>query len=221
MRVVLAGGGTAGHINPALAIGAYIRKKLPDTQILYIGCKGGMEEGLVKKAGYRFEGITISGFKRSFSFSAVKSNLKTVRNIFIAQKQSKRILKEFKPDICIGTGGYVSGPVVKTAAKMKIKTVIHEQNAFPGVTTKLLCPRVDKVMLAFEDAKKHIKTKGNFVLTGNPVREKILCADRDKAREKLKLDDRPVILSFGGSLGARPLNEAVSNLIARSYKDRK
>lgn len=221
IKVILAGGGTAGHINPALAIGACIKKHIPDADILYIGAKGGMEEQLVPKAGFKFKSITISGFKRSMSLSAIKNNVITVKRIFTAQSESKKLIKEFKPDLCIGTGGYVSGPVLRMAAKMHIKTIIHEQNAYPGITTKMLCKYVDRVMLAVWDAKNHINNRDDFILTGNPVREEILCADKEKARKKLNLDDRPVILSFGGSLGARRLNEAIAGLIARSGKDKK
>ena len=221
MRVILAGGGTAGHINPALAIASYIKKQLPDTEILYIGAKNGMEETLVPKAGFDFKSIRISGFKRSFSPSAIKHNAVTLKRAVTAQSEAKKIIKEFAPDICIGTGGYVSGPVLRAAAKMNIKTAIHEQNAFPGVTTKILSKYVDKVMLAVWDAKDHIKGRKDFVLTGNPVREEIIHADKTQARKKMNLDQRPLVLSFGGSLGARKLNEAVAELIARSGKDKR
>ena len=219
--MILAGGGTAGHINPALAIASYVKKKLPDTEILYIGAKGGMEENLVPKAGFEFRSIKISGFKRKISPSAIKHNIVTLKRVVTAQSEAKKIIKAFSPDIVIGTGGYVSGPVLRVAAKMKIKTAIHEQNAFPGVTNKLLCKDVDKVMLAVADAQKHIKGRDDFILTGNPVREEIITADKTAARKKLGVDDRPLILSFGGSLGARKLNEAVAELISRSAKDGK
>src|SRR5574344_1582764 len=173
MRVILAGGGTAGHINPALAIAGYIKEKEPKAEILYIGAVGGMEERLVPQAGYNFTSITISGFKRSFSPSAIKHNVVTAVHAITASHDAKAIIKEFKPDICIGTGGYVSGPVLAESAKMHIPSVIHEQNAFPGVTNKMLGPMVDKVMLAIPDAKKHFKGDCHFATTGNPVRKEI------------------------------------------------
>lgn len=221
MRIIFAGGGTAGHINPALAIAGYVREKQPDAQILYIGCKGGMEERLVPQAGYEFKGIIVQGFRRKLTPKGLAENVVTIRKAIGAEIDAKTIIKEFKPDICVGTGGYVSGPVLRAAAKLGIPTVIHEQNAFPGITNKMLAKKADRVMLAMPAAKKHFKGKCRFVETGNPVRGEILTADRDKARKELGLDERPVILSFGGSLGARIINESLADIIARSAKDGK
>lgn len=218
MKILLAGGGTAGHINPALAIAGYIREKRPDTEFLFIGNKDGMEQRLVPQAGFEIKSIVISGFKRSFSPKNMLENVKTVKRTFSSSVAAKKIIAEFKPDICIGTGGYVSGPVIRTAAKMGIPCIIHEQNAFPGVTNKMLAKSVRKVMLAVPDAKKYFE-KADFVITGNPVRGEILTADKEKSRQELGLDSRPVILSFGGSLGARKINEAVADLVARSGQD--
>lgn len=218
MKILLAGGGTAGHINPALAIAGYIREKRPDTEFLFIGNKDGMEQRLVPQAGFEIKSIVISGFKRSFSPKNMLENVKTVKRTFSSSAAAKKIISEFKPDICIGTGGYVSGPVIRTAAKMGIPCIIHEQNAFPGVTNKMLAKSVRKVMLAVPDAKKYFE-KADFVITGNPVRGEILTADKEKSRQELGLDSRPVILSFGGSLGARKINEAVADLVARSGQD--
>lgn len=218
MKVLLAGGGTAGHINPALAIAGYIKSKRPDTEFLFIGNKDGMEQRLVPQAGFEIKSITISGFKRSFSPKSMVENVKTVSRTFTSSAAAKKIIKEFQPDICIGTGGYVSGPVVRTAAKLGIPCIIHEQNAYPGVTNKMLARRVQKVMLAVEAAKPYFKD-ASVVVTGNPVRGEILTADKATSRQKLGLDQRPVILSFGGSLGAQKINEAVADLIARSGKD--
>lgn len=221
MKILLAGGGTAGHINPALAIAGYIKEKEPDTEILFIGNRDGMEQTLVKKAGFNIESIVISGFKRNFKPKSIVHNIKTVSRVFTSSAKAKKIIAKFAPDICIGTGGYVSGPVVRTAIKMGIPAIIHEQNAFPGVTTKMLSKKVNKVMLAVEDAKKHLEDSVDFVVTGNPIREEILKVDKEQARKALNLDDRPVILSFGGSLGARCINEAVAGLVVRSAKDQK
>ena len=221
MKILFAGGGTAGHINPALAIAGYVKKQNPDAEILFVGNKGGMEERLVPDAGFEFKSIIISGFKRSFGVKAVGHNIATVKRMFTSSAASKKIIKEFKPDLAIGTGGYVSGPVLRTAAKMGIPIIIHEQNAYPGVTTKMLSKLAKKVMLAIPDAKKHLDKSLDFVVTGNPVRQEILSADREEARRELKLDERPVVLSFGGSLGARKINENVADLIARSGKDGK
>ncbi len=219
MRVIFAGGGTAGHINPALAIAGYLKSKQPDCVILYVGNKGGMEERLVPKAGFDFKPIRVSGFKRSFKPAAIKANIKTVYRAATAISASKKIIKEFKPDLCVGTGGYVSGPVLKAASEMGIPILIHEQNAFPGVANKMLSKKAEVVMLAIADAQKHMKEGCNFVVTGNPVRTEIITANREESRKALGLDERPVVLSFGGSLGAQMVNEACADIIARSGKD--
>lgn len=221
MRVIFAGGGTAGHINPALAIAGHLKKMQPDVEILYVGNKGGMEERLVPKAGFNFKSIQVHGFKRSMKPAAIKANIQTAWLAVTATSASKKIIKEFNPDLCIGTGGYVSGPVLKAADELGIPILIHEQNAFPGVANKMLSKKAAAVMLAIADAQKHMKEGCNFIVTGNPVRGEIISADRKAARKELGLDERPVVLSFGGSLGARKVNEACSDIIARSGKDGK
>ncbi|MCH5303376.1 MAG: undecaprenyldiphospho-muramoylpentapeptide beta-N-acetylglucosaminyltransferase [Ruminococcus sp.] len=221
MRILFAGGGTAGHINPALAIAGHIREKNPDAKILFVGNRGGMEETLVAKAGFDIKLITISGFSRKVSLDALKQNAMTVKRMFSSSRESKKIIEDFKPDICVGTGGYVSGPVLRTAAKMGIPTIIHEQNAYPGVTNKMLSKSAKKVMLAVKGSEKYFDKKCNCVVTGNPVRSEIISADKETARKELGFDERPVVLSFGGSLGARKINEGVAGLIARSGKDGK
>lgn len=219
MKILFAGGGTAGHINPALAVAAAVREHQPDAEILYVGARGGMEERLVPEAGFRFCGITISGFQRKLSMENIKKNLKTVKRLFTSNAESKKILKEFKPDLCLGTGGYVSGPILRSAAKMGIPIVIHEQNAFPGITTKMLVKRASRVLLAIPDAEKYLNSKKPCIVTGNPIRKQISTAEKKEAREKLHLDARPVILSYGGSLGAQRINEAMADLIAWSAQD--
>lgn len=221
MRVIFAGGGTAGHINPALAIAGYLKEKQPDVKILYVGNKGGMEERLVPKAGFKFKSICVSGFSRGKNAKAIVANVKTVTRAVTATKACKKIIDDFKPDICIGTGGYVSGPVMQAAIDKGVPVLIHEQNAFPGVANKMLSKKADAVMLAIADAQKYMKEGCNFVVTGNPVRTEIITADKEKSRRKLGLDERPVVLSFGGSLGAQKVNEACAYIIARSGKDGK
>ena len=218
MRILFTGGGTAGHINPALAVAGFVREQEPDAKILFVGSKGGMEERLVPKAGFEIRSVPVSGFMRSFSPGAVAHNVRAVRQIFTAMHQTAKILREFRPDICVGTGGYVSGPVLKEAKKLGIPVVIHESNAFPGVTIKMLASSADRILLAVPDAEK--KLGGDYhskiVITGNPVRGEILRADRTAARKKLGLDDRPVVLSYGGSLGAEEINRAMAEVIART-----
>ena len=219
MRVIFAGVGTAGHINPALAIAGYLKQQQPDAEILYVGNKGGMEERLVPKAGFDFKSIHVSGFSRGKTPKALADNVKTVTRAITATNACKKIMNEFKPDLCIGTGGYVSGPVLRAAIDKGIPVLIHEQNAFPGVANKMLSKKADAVMLAIADAQKYMKEGCNFIVTGNPVRSEIISADKERSRKALGLDERPVVLSFGGSLGADRVNEACADIIARSGKD--
>ena len=223
MKILLAGGGTAGHINPALAIAGYIREKHPDAEFLFIGNRDGMEQRLVSAAGFPIESVVISGFRRSLSPKNTIHNIKTVSRSFTSRALAKKIIRNFDPDICIGTGGYVSGPVILAACNLGYPAVIHEQNAFPGVTNKMLAKKVRKVMLANEDAKKHFDSRASFVITGNPIRPEILATKHDEAKERLGLErlERPIILSFGGSLGAKCINESMAELMARSAKDKK
>ena len=222
MKVLLAGGGTAGHINPAIAIAGYIKEKEPDAEFLFIGNRDGMEQRLVTQAGFPIRSVVITGFKRSLSPKNIIHNIKTVYYSFDSRAKAKKMIQDFDPDICIGTGGYVSGPVILAACNLGYKTVIHEQNAYPGVTNKMLAKSVNRVMLANEDAKSRFSDKANFVITGNPIRPAILATKHDEAKKRLGLDDtKPIILSFGGSLGARCINEAMAELIARSAADQR
>ncbi len=220
MKIVLAGGGTAGHINPALAIANYVKKQDQNTEVIYIGAKGGMEEKLVEKAGYKFIGIKVTGFSRKLNLQGFSKNMSTIKNFIEACAEARKILKEFRPDVCIGTGGYVSGPALWQASRLNIKTLIHEQNAYPGITTKWLSKKVTAVMLASRDSKKYFnEDKCNLVITGNPIRGEILNSKKEDARKKLNLDTRAVILSFGGSLGARRVNESILDLMEDVAKD--
>ncbi len=221
MRVLFTGGGTAGHINPALAAAGYLKQKEPDAEILYVGNRGGMEERLVSNAGYEMRLITISGFQRKLTPKNLVRNAQTVVRMFTASAEAKKILKEFSPHVCVGTGGYVSGPVIREAAKLGIPCVIHESNAYPGITTRMLAKSVKTVMLAVPDAKKYFDGSVNCTVTGNPVRGEVLSAQREASRKALGLDERPVILSFGGSLGASALNRAMAFVLAQSAKEKK
>lgn len=218
MRIILAGGGTAGHINPALAIAAYVKEHDPESKILYVGAKGKMEEELVKKAGFEFKGIEISGFSRSKSLNGLKDNFSTIKKLLVSCIDSRKIIREFKPDLCIGTGGYVSGPVLWEATNLNVPIIIHEQNAFPGKTTKMLSKKAKKVMLACKEAEKYFNKKSNLVVTGNPIRKDIITATKAVSKRRLKLDKRPVVLSFGGSLGAEKINRAVLDLLVNTAK---
>ncbi len=214
MKLLFATGGTAGHINPALAVASYIKEKYPDSEIMFIGTADHMESRLVPNAGFNFKTIEINGFKRSFSPKAIADNVKTVGKLIKSEKESKNIIKEFNPDVVIGFGGYVSGPVLDEAVKLHIPTCIHEQNAYPGITNKQLSKKVDKVMLTVEDARSHMDGKCDAVVTGLPVRGELLKKSKFEARIELGIaDDKPLVLSFGGSLGAAPLNDAMFDIL--------
>lgn len=221
MKFLFATGGTAGHINPALAVASYIRETYKDSEIMFIGTADHMESRLVPNAGFDFKTIEISGFKRSFSPKAIMSNVKTVGKIFKSEKESKKIIEDFKPNVVIGFGGYVSGPVLDAAVKLNIPTCIHEQNAYPGITNKQLAKKVTKAMITVEDARKNLDANCEVILTGLPVRGELLNKDKEKARIELGIaDDKPLVLSFGGSLGATPLNEAMFDiLLENSQRD--
>ena len=221
IKVLFTGGGTAGHINPALAAAGYLKQREPDAQILYVGNKGGMEERLVANAGYEIRTVTISGFQRKLTPKNLARNAQTVVRMFTASAEAKKILREFAPDVCVGTGGYVSGPVIREAAKLGIPCVIHESNAYPGVTTKMLAKSVRTVMLAVPDARKYFDDSVNCTVTGNPVRGEVLAAEREASRKALGLDERPLILSYGGSLGASALNRAAAYMLAESGKEKR
>ena len=219
MKVIFACGGTGGHINPAIAVAETVKSHSPEADILFVGTERGMESKLVPEYGYDFATIKTSGFLRSFTPKAIFHNIKTLRMLIGASSEAKKIIKKYKPDVVVGTGGYVSGPVVRAAAKLKIPTVIHEQNAFPGVTTKLLSKQVDKVLIAFEAARKYLDKKVKTIVVGNPVREEVVYNSKEEARNKLGISlDKTVILSFGGSLGAKQINMAMAEVMAK-YKD--
>lgn len=221
MHILFAGGGTAGHINPALAVADYMKTIDPNTKVSYIGTAKRLEATLVPKAGYDFRTIDVAGLQRKLSIKNIGRNVVAIRKMVTSSIKARQILKELKPDVVMGTGGYVSGPVLMQAAKLGIKTAIHEQNAFPGVTTKMLANKVDRVMLAMPEAEKRLNLNKKPVITGNPVRGEFLVTERANARTLLEVGDRVMILSFGGSLGAAPINSAVADMIAKLYKNEK
>lgn len=214
MHILFAGGGTAGHINPALAVAGYIKEKHPDAKISYIGTKDKLEAKLVPEKNYEFRTIDVAGFQRKITPKNIIRNISAAKKAVTSSLDAAKILKELKPDVVVGTGGYVSGPVLREAVKLGIKTAIHEQNAYPGVTTKMLCQKVDKVMLAMPEAEPRLNLKSKAIITGNPIRQEVLSITKQEARKALNLsEDIPVLLSFGGSLGARRINETVTDLI--------
>ncbi len=212
MRIILAAGGTAGHINPALAIADKIRELFPNSVILFVGAEGGMEERLVKKAGYDFRAFKMYGLQRKLSFTNIKRNVKAAYRFLTAKSQAKKLLEEFKPDVVVGTGGYACAPILISASKMGIKTAIHESNSLPGVTTNIVSKHADKVLVSNPDVITHLSRTDNCIVTGNPLRNNLPIEDRETARKKLGLPEGMTIISFGGSLGANRITEAVIEL---------
>lgn len=209
MRVLLTGGGTAGHINPAIAIANYIKEKEPCSEFLFVGTERGLEKTLVPKCGYDIKFIDVMGLRRSLSVENIKVFINYVKSTGVA----KRIIKNFKPDVVIGTGGYVCAPVVKAAASLKIPTLIHEQNVFPGLAIKMLAGKADITAISFEETRDMMKAK-KIVLTGNPLRPDLFAVhDIDLVRAQYGFDEKPIVLMFGGSLGAEKMNEALVQMI--------
>ncbi len=217
MRYLLCGGGTGGHINPAIAIAHGIEKVDKDAVIEFAGTSHGMETRLVPAAGYKLNTVDVYGFRRSLS----PKNIKALVKAFTSVGKAKKIIRAFKPDIVIGTGGYASWPCVKAAAKLGVRTLIQEQNAFPGVTTKKLSKFVDTVCISFDESRPRFdqSVQNKLVLTGNPVKENQFT--RKNAREQLGIaDDEIYVLSCGGSLGAEKVNEFCLDAM-EIYKDNK
>ena len=207
MNILFTCGGTAGHVNPAVALARIFEERHPGCNILFVGADGGMENHLVPKEGYKIRSVTITNFHRSFAPADIAHNVGTVINMVKSKKQAKAILKQFKPDLVVGTGGYASFPVVKEAARRGIPTAIHESNAVPGLTTKSLSKVVDCVMVGFEESRPHYDHPERVVVTGTPVRGDFFRYTRKEAREQLGLtDEKPLLLSFFGSLGAEVMN---------------
>ncbi len=214
MRVLLCGGGTAGHVNPALAIAQTIQKNSPSSEIAYVVTKGGIENKLVPYKKYE---INVKGLKRSISLS----NLKTIFLTLGAISESKKIIKEFKPDIIVGTGGYACYPVIYAGHSLGVKTVVHESNAVPGKALKMLENKVDKIFLNFKEAGQYFKDKSKLIHSGNPIREGFGILSKEDARNKLGIKEKYVILCYGGSLGARAINEGAIQIAENLIKDDK
>jgi len=210
MRVVLTGGGTGGHIYPALAIGRAVTEKAPDSALLYIGTRRGLESRIVPQHGIAFEDIHITGFRRSLSWE----NVRTLVRFWQGVKRSKELLAKFKPDVVVGTGGYVCGPVVYAASKLGIPTLIHEQNVVPGLTNKFLSRYADAVAVSFAESVPLFSRCPDVVHAGNPCATTVLSANRNKGFASLGMKlETPFVLVVGGSGGARALNEAMAEMV--------
>lgn len=215
MKYILSGGGTGGHIYPALAIGEEIKKQDKEAKILYVGKKDSLEEELAKKYGFDFQGIDISGLPRK---KINKDTVITFFNLMKGLKECTKILDNFKPDIVIGTGGYVCAPIVFKAQQKRIKTAIQEQNAYPGKTNKVLAKKADYVFINFMEAKKYLNND-NIIFTGNPIREVFSHLDRQKSRDALNIKiDEKFVFSFGGSGGQESTNDAILEILNKKEK---
>ncbi|MEG0050952.1 MAG: undecaprenyldiphospho-muramoylpentapeptide beta-N-acetylglucosaminyltransferase [Terrisporobacter sp.] len=218
MKVLLSGGGTGGHVYPAIAIANKIKEENPDCEILFVGTEKGIESEIVPKYGYELKTVTVQGFRRKIDLE----NMKRVFKLCKGLEQSRRIVKKFKPDIVIGTGGYVSGPVLFNAAMNKNIAIVHEQNSFPGVTNKILSKVVTKVLTSFEDSHTRFPeaSREKLVLTGNPVRKEILQARKSISRRKLGIaEDKKMVLCYGGSGGSEEINDAMRLVIENMVKE--
>lgn len=212
MRVLVTGGGTGGHIYPALAIARGIKEADPQAEVLFVGTSGGLEKDIVPREGFVFKTVTVEGLPRKLSLRTFMALLKTSKGCCEAFK----ILKDFRPSVVVGTGGYVCAPVVLTAVLMRIPTLIHEQNAYPGITNKLLAKIVRKVAVTFPESKKYFHRQADIVVTGLPIRPSILTANREKGIKVLGLgEDKFNIVVVGGSRGARSINLAMAEVISR------
>ena len=220
MNVIFTCGGTAGHVNPALALAGYMQERHPDLRVLFVGTPRGMERGLIEKAGYDFRSIEVSSFQRSLSPSGIAHNVKSLKNLALAGSRARAILRDFRPDLVVGTGGYASYPTVKYAAKEGIPTAVHESNMVPGLTTKMLEGYAGCIMVGFEECRQHYKHPEKIVVTGTPVRGDFFHQTKEQARQKLGLtDDRPLAVSFWGSLGARFMNEHMLDFFRLEARD--
>ena len=218
MNLIFTCGGTAGHINPAIAVANICKERYPDCNILFIGGVDNMEEELVPKAGYRLITFPAMGMARGKSLKAIKRNVNAVKCVLSAIKGCKKIIREFKPDVVIGTGGYASFPALMAASMMKIPTCVHEANAMPGLTTRLIADKVDRVLTCFPESAKYYRHPERVEVVGMPVRKEFIYTKKEDARKELNLDERPVVVSAFGSQGAKAMNEAMAEIF-RMEKD--
>jgi len=218
LKIIIAGGGTAGHINPGIAIAKFLKQKIKNVEIVFIGTRRGLETKLVSYEGFDIEFIRVRGFKRQLSFDTILG----MKELLYGMLQARKIIKKNKPNIVIGTGGYVCGPVVFVATQMNIPTLIHEQNVYPGITNKILSRFVDCVAISFNESQKFFKNAKKIIVTGNPIRNEILEANKDFSRKEIGFKNNdPIVVIFGGSRGAKKINDTVSEMIKTFHQEKK
>lgn len=220
MNFLFACGGTAGHINPALAVAGRLRELMPDCGILFVGADFNMEQDLVPRSGYDIVTLRVNSLRRSRSVKAMCHNVKAFVNVFRGKHKAKKILRDFAPDVVLGTGGYVCYPVLKAASELGIPTAVHESNAVPGLTTRMLSEVVDVIMVGFEESKRYYKEPEKAVVTGTPVRGEFGRISKRTARDELGISSgERLVVSVWGSLGAAKMNEIMCRFIELAGKE--
>ena len=219
MNVIFTCGGTAGHINPAIAVANMIRERHPDSKILFIGAKGHMEEKLVPQAGFELVCLPASGLSRGKNLAALKKNIHAVKCVVDALGACKKIIREFKPDVIVGTGGYASFPALYAGAQMGVPTCVHESNALPGLTTKLVAKKADRVLVAFEESRNYYKHPEKVEVVGMPIHRGFVTMSREQARKELGLGEEKLVVSAFGSQGAKKMNETIARIFAQEQEN--
>ena len=215
MKIVFTCGGTAGHVNPALALAGLIKERKPDSEILFVGARRGIEKQLIESAGWPFRTVEISSFHRSLTPKELRHNLISLRTLLRSPGEAKALLREFPASLVVGTGGYASYPMIRAAASLGIPAAVHESNAVPGLTTQMLETYADRIMVGFESCRKHYRRPEKVVVTGTPVRHDFFSMTKAEAKRALGMDDgRPLIVSFWGSLGASGMNRRMADFLA-------
>ena len=219
MNVIFTCGGTGGHINPAISVANLLRERMPDSKILFIGAEDGMEKNLVPRAGYELETIRISNFQRKLTPAGVWHNVTTACHMAGSMQKAKKIIRAFQPDVIVGTGGYASYPALHMGAKLGIPTAVHESNAVPGLTTRMVAGHVSRIMVSLADSSNQYPDPEKVTVTGTPVGSAFLYGDREKARAALGIGEEPLIVSAWGSLGAREMNKKIARFMVREAQD--
>lgn len=219
MNVIFTCGGTGGHISPALAVANLVKERCPDANILFVGAENGMETDLVPRAGFSLETVKISNFRRKMNLDGIIHNVKSLSYMITSRKNANKIINDFKPDVIVGTGGYASYPMLRQGARRGIPTAVHESNAVPGLTTKMVMDHVDRVMVSFEESRSNYPNPDNVRVVGMPVRSAFFETKKQEAKKALGLDERPVVVSFWGSLGARDMNKMIARYMVRNVED--
>ena len=219
MKVIFTCGGTGGHINPAIAVAREMQERHPDCEILFVGCEMEMEEKLVPQAGFRLVTVPGSGLARGFSWKDIRFNARAVKFMVQAMTKVRRIIRDFQPDVIMGTGGYASFAALYVGSRMGIPTCVHESNAMPGLTTRMVANRADRIMVNFPESAGYYRNPQRVRVVGMPVRREFVFNTRAKARQELGIGDAPLVVSAFGSLGATEMNKAVAGVLAREKKD--